>query len=73
MVYAVPGSPAVAERTVVLLHEAARRGDVELEVVPGLSFADLAWARSASIPMATEARVVDGRAFDRGGARRARC
>jgi tetrapyrrole methylase family protein/MazG family protein len=43
--YAVPGSPAVAERTVVLLHAAAARGDVTTTVVPGLSFADLAWTR----------------------------
>ncbi len=63
IVYAVPGSPVVAERTVELLHEAARAGRVLLEVVPGLSFADAAWARLGVDPMATGARVVDGRAL----------
>ncbi len=43
--YAVPGSPTVAEHTVVRLHERAGSAGVEIEVIPGLSFADLAWAR----------------------------
>jgi len=64
VVYAVPGSPAVAERTVELLHVAAREGTVVLSVVPGLSFADAAWARIGVDPMATGARVVDGRALE---------
>jgi tetrapyrrole methylase family protein / MazG family protein len=62
--YAVPGSPVVAERTVELLHDAARDGRVRLDVVPGLSFADATWARLGVDPMATGARVVDGRALD---------
>jgi tetrapyrrole methylase family protein/MazG family protein len=64
VVYAVPGNPAVAERTVELLHEAARAGRVEVHVVPGLSFADLAWGCLGVDPMAVGARVVDGHAFD---------
>lgn len=59
VVYAVPGSPNVAERTVVLLRE---RGEVEVEEVPGLSFADLAWSRTAVDPL-TGARVVDAHDF----------
>jgi len=62
VLYAVPGSPAVAERTVALLHERARRAEVEVVVVPGLSFAELAWARLGVDPLAG-ARVVDGRDF----------
>lgn len=58
--YAVPGNPAVAERTVELLRDAARRGEITLEVVPGLSFAELAWARLGVDPMAG-ARVADAR------------
>jgi len=58
--YAVPGNPAVAERTVELLRDAAVRGDIALEVVPGLSFAELAWARLGVDPMAG-ARVADAR------------
>jgi tetrapyrrole methylase family protein/MazG family protein len=61
VVYAVPGSPAVAERAVALL-----RADpaVEVELVAGVSFADLAWVRLGVDPMDGDARVVDGRAFD---------
>ena len=57
IVYAVPGNPGVAERTVPLLRAAAGR-DLEVEVVPGLSFLDLAWARLGRDPMAG-AHVVD--------------
>jgi tetrapyrrole methylase family protein/MazG family protein len=57
--YAVPGSPSVAERTVVLL----RAAGVEIDIVPGLSFADLAWNRIGIDPMTTGARVIDARAF----------
>ena len=64
VVYGVPGNPSVAERTVTLLHEAAARGEVSLRVFPGLSFADLAWARLGVDPMDGEARVVDGRAIE---------
>lgn len=57
--YAVPGSPSVAERTVVLL----RAAGIDIEIVPGLSFADLAWNRIGIDPMTTGARVIDARAF----------
>lgn len=59
--YAVPGSPAVAERTVVLLHEAAVAGLIDLQVIPGVSFAEAAWVRAGIDPIATGAQVVDGR------------
>ncbi len=58
VVYAVPGSPSVAERTVTLL----RAGGIDVEIVPGLSFADLAWNRLGIDPM-TGVLVVDARAF----------
>jgi tetrapyrrole methylase family protein / MazG family protein len=58
--YAVPGNPAVAERTVVLLRE---RG-LELDLVPGLSFAELAWTRVGVDPMARGGRIADARAID---------
>jgi tetrapyrrole methylase family protein/MazG family protein len=60
--YAVPGNPAVAERTVALLRESATRGEIELDVLPGLSFADLAWARVGVDPL-DGARLVDGQRF----------
>ena len=64
VVYAVPGNPAVAERTVALLRDEAHAGRVHLDLVPGLSFADLAWARLGVDPMEHGARVVDGRTLE---------
>src|SRR5204863_5677573 len=63
VLYAVPGSPALAERTVVLLRAAAAAGRIELEVVPAMSFADLAWSRLGIDPVAVGARIVDGHRF----------
>ena len=60
VLYAVPGSPLVAERTVELLWADDR---VHVEVVPGLSFLDLAWARLAVDPVASGVRIIDGRRF----------
>jgi tetrapyrrole methylase family protein/MazG family protein len=60
VLYAVPGSPAVAERTVELLRT---RDDVEIDVLPALSFADLAWARLGVDPVAEGVRLVDGHRF----------
>lgn len=60
--YAVPGSPGVAERTVTLLRAAAERGEVVLDVIPGLSFTDLAWTRLGVDPM-DGAHLVDGQRF----------
>ena len=60
VLYAVPGSPAVAEHTVELLRADTR---VEVDVVPALSFLDLAWVRLGVDPVARGARVVDGHRF----------
>jgi len=60
VLYAVPGSPVVAERTVELLAADPR---VDLEIVPALSFLDLAWARLGVDPVAVGVRVVDGHRF----------
>jgi tetrapyrrole methylase family protein/MazG family protein len=60
VVYAVPGSPHVAERTVDLLRLDHR---VEVRVVPSLSFLDLAWDRLGIDPVAAGVRVVDGHRF----------
>ena len=60
VMYAVPGSPLVAERTVELLREVP---EVELEVMAGLSFADLAWDRLGVDPLSAGVRLVDGRCF----------
>lgn len=57
VVYAVPGSPLVAERTVELLRADPR---VDVTVLPALSFLDLAWDRLAVDPLAASVRLVDG-------------
>lgn len=56
VVYALPGSPLVGERTVELL-----RGDprVELHVVASTSFLDLAWGALGVDPLAASVRLVD--------------
>ena len=58
--FAVPGSPAVGERSVALLRE---RLGKRLVLVPGLSFVDLAWLRLGVDPLAAGARAVDGKAL----------
>lgn len=60
VLYAVPGSPAVAERSVQLLELDER---VDVEVHPALSFADLAWVRLGVDPLAEGARICDGQRF----------
>jgi tetrapyrrole methylase family protein/MazG family protein len=60
ILYAVPGSPAVAERTVELLRAAA---GVDVQVLPALSFADLAWIRLGVDPVAEGVQLVDGHRF----------
>ncbi len=55
VLYVVPGSPVVAERTVELLAEA----DVDLVLESAVSVIDVACARLGRDPMAGELRVVD--------------
>lgn len=51
LVYAVPGSPLVAERTVVLLREMAAGSDVEVEILPGMSFVEVLYTRLGIDPI----------------------
>jgi tetrapyrrole methylase family protein / MazG family protein len=60
VVYAVPGSPLVAERTVDLLRAEPR---VEVTIVPALSFLDLAWLALGVDPLAEGVRLVDATEF----------
>lgn len=60
VLYAVPGSPVVAEHTVELL---LADGRVRTVVHPALSFLDLAWARLGVDPVELGVRVVDGHRF----------
>ncbi len=60
VVYAVPGSPLIAERTVELLRDDPR---VDLTIVPALSFLDLAWERLGIDPLSAGVRLVDAEQF----------
>jgi len=60
VVYAVPGSPVVAEQTVELLRADDR---VDVTVVPALSFLDLAWDRLGIDPLAAGVRLLDAAEF----------
>ena len=45
VVYAVPGSPLVAEKTVVIIREKARQAGIELDILPGMSFMEVLYQR----------------------------
>ena len=62
VVYAVPGSPLVAERTVVLLREAAKNQQVDLAIKPAMSFLDLAYVELGIDPIAG-LRIIDAQDF----------
>ncbi len=64
IVYAVPGSPLVLERTVELLREAP----VSLTIEPAMSFLDLAWARLDLDPVDSGVRLIDGHRFENAAA-----
>ncbi len=65
VVYAVPGSPNVAESTVTQLrrHPSVVAGAVALQVHPAVSFLDLAFDRLGIDPVGVGVRVVDGETF----------
>lgn len=63
LVYAVPGSPLVLERTVELLREAESAGRVALAILPAMSFLDVAWARLTIDPVEASVRLIDGHRF----------
>ena len=60
--YLVPGSPLVAERTVDLLRKQEK---VAVEVIPSVSFLDLAWEKLRVDPVATRVTIVDGQNFEK--------
>ncbi len=62
VLYAVPGSPAVAERTVELLRVDSR---VSVRVEAAMSFIDLTWTRLGVDPLTERPRIVDGHRFAR--------
>jgi len=62
VVYAVPGSPLVAEKTVVLLRKAAADAQVELKILPSMSFLDLAYVKLNLDPI-NGLRIIDAQDF----------
>ena len=63
VVYAVPGSPLVAERTVVLLREKAAEQHVPLTIKPAMSFLDLAYVDLGIDPI-DGLRIIDAQDFE---------
>lgn len=61
VVYAVPGSPTLAERTVELLRSDER---IDVEVIPALSFFDLVWERLGIDAVDASVRMIDALAVD---------
>lgn len=60
LAYAVPGSPYLAERSVVLLRAEPR---LEIDVIPAPSFVDLVWDRLGVDPLVAGVRLVDAADF----------
>jgi len=60
ILYAVPGSPLILERTVQLLHDDPR---VKCTVHPAMSFLDLAYARLGIDPVESAVTLIDGHNF----------
>jgi tetrapyrrole methylase family protein/MazG family protein len=60
VLYAVPGSPLVLERTVRRLRDDPR---VACDVLPAISFLDLAYERLGIDPVETGVRLIDGHRF----------
>jgi tetrapyrrole methylase family protein/MazG family protein len=68
VVYAVPGSPLVLERSVRHLRaagaaEGTEAAPVDIELLPAVSFLDEVWARLAVDPVDDGVRLVDGLRF----------
>ena len=62
VVYAVPGSPLVAEKTVVLLRQAAQQQKLKLVIKPSMSFLDLAYVELGIDPIAG-LQIIDAQDF----------
>ena len=60
VLYAVPGSPLVLERTVRLLRADSR---IACRILPAMSFLDLAWPLLGIDPVEAGVRLIDGHEF----------
>lgn len=60
ILYAVPGSPLILERSVAHLRA---RDDIEVTILPALSFLDDVWRALGIDPVETGVRLIDGHVF----------
>ena len=65
VLYAVPGSPLILERTVAHLRQQA---DVDVQIHPGVSFLDDTWRALNIDPVEHSVRLIDGHEFARAAA-----
>lgn len=65
VIYAVPGSPLVLERSVRHLRSDPR---IDVELLPAISFLDVSWSRLGIDPVEEGVRLVDGHTFARDAA-----
>lgn len=63
VLYAVPGSPLVLERSVRILTNRAARDGVTLRLLPAVSFLDAAWTALGIDPVEAGVRLIDGHRF----------
>ena len=65
IVYAVPGSPMVAEKTVVLLRQLAKElaDKVDLQILPGMSFVEVLYGKLGIDPI-EGLTIIDAEDFD---------
>lgn len=63
VLYAVPGSPLVLERSVHILRERAGGTNIDVNTLPAVSFLDATWAALGIDPVEAGVRLVDGHRF----------
>lgn len=63
VLYAVPGSPLVLERSVHILRKRAADSGVDIRTLPAVSFLDATWTALAIDPVEAGVRLVDGHRF----------
>jgi len=63
VLYAVPGSPLVLERSVHILRERAGASGVDTHILPAISFLDATWVALSIDPVEAGVRLVDGHRF----------
>lgn len=63
VLYAVPGSPLVLERSVRILLERATNEAVTVRILPAVSFLDATWAALGIDPVDAGVRLIDGHRF----------